>query len=194
MANTIEIRIDNLDELLEFCEDGVEDSDKALRATMSDVRSRSKGWIAQAVTELYTVSKGDVSGGKVDISFQGDEHNLQMIYTGSPLAMDRYSYTPTSRPGGDYNTYAEVERGKTVQVGEYTRKRTGKHVMHSSYLIMNNLTARIGKRPDPFYEKMHGPAIPSIMASDHGRPNVEKVMQEKVEERIDHEMDRFFGG
>lgn len=190
---TIQVRVKNMDDLMNFCDAGIENSDKALRMCMQDVKKRSKSWIAQAVNELYTVSKGDVRGGAVDINISGNEENLSMTYTGEPLGMEHYNYTPKSRPGGDYDTYAEVERGKAVQVGEYTVKRTGKHVQRSSYLIMNHLTERIGTGGDRHYKMATGPTIPSIMASPHGKPNVEKTLEEKVEERIDHAMSVCFG-
>ena len=193
MANMIYVEVKNIDELFEFCEQGNENSDKAMRACMSDVKARAKGWIASAVTELYTISKGDVTGGEVNISMSGNENDLSMTYVGGPVAMEEYSYEPKSRPAGDYNTYAEVMKGKKVQVGEYTKKRTGKHVQRSSYLIMNHLTERIGTGGDRHYKMATGPAVPSIMASEHGRPKVEEKLSKMVEERIDHAMNRFFG-
>ena len=53
-------------------------AEKALKATMSDVRKRAPGWVAAEVTEVYGIKKADITtqkAGKVKVT--GERFTMQ---------------------------------------------------------------------------------------------------------------------
>ena len=102
---------------------------KVIDRTLSDVRDRGPGWIAQGITERYGIKKQDITSGKVGtLKIKNSGHNtLQLVYSGRRLTPARFSMSPKSpKPNrGGYTLKASVLKGDRKTIGKI-RKLTKK--------------------------------------------------------------------
>ena len=108
----------------------IEDTAQAvLSRTISDVKTRGPGWIAQGVANRYGIKRSEVSKvngiGRLDIS-QDRRHHLQLKYSGRPLTLSHFGMTPKTPSPNGYTMKAKVYkiRPETIsKVKKLTKKQ-----------------------------------------------------------------------
>lgn len=195
---------------------------KALHATLSDVRKRAPGWVAQEVSKVYGIKKSDITSRSVgDLEMKGNGlSDLELHYSGRQLTPIHFSMTPKTPPAGhSYTLKAAFIRGKKETIGEVKkltkkqRQALGKNFrkqnriasMSSPYLLMGTKAKSDDKvQYIPFQRReewksdktprgvrpMKNISLPQ-MIDGRARPGIEQAINENVEKRLTHNMNRF---
>lgn len=101
MAETLDVKVENLEEVLKGLDKQKEYVAKAVNATCRDFKSRGPGWISKAVTQVYTIKASEVKGALTGnrnighISLGGVTlDNIQLEYSGRTLTFSHFRYSP----------------------------------------------------------------------------------------------------
>lgn len=101
-----------------------ESSERAIKRTISDFKSRAPGWIGSAVTEHYGIKKSEVKdaitgtkkAGKINVGGIAVD-NVAIEYSGRPLTPTHFKMKPTKVPTKREKNYRRVP-GSGVNGGE----------------------------------------------------------------------------
>lgn len=121
-------------------------SEKAVKSTISDMRSRAPAWVAAEVVKVYNIKKKEIVPAKTEkskkpvgsIRLKGDTVDaLQLVYRGRMLTPVHFGMTP-KRPndGGSQTLKAEIIKGqrkvlgKTKKITKKQRKNIGRNFQH----------------------------------------------------------------
>ena len=133
---SITMRVENLQKLLDQVQEIDEKGRKAVKATVSDVKSRAPGWIAQEVTQVYNIKKSEItpSSGKGakpkkmagSIQVRGETiEEMTITYSGRLLTPVHFGMTPKTPPAGkSYTLKMQVVKGQKKVIGRYKNTRT----------------------------------------------------------------------
>ena len=142
---TITMQIENFQKLMDTVAQIDEQGRKAVKATVRDVKARAPSWIAQEVTSVYNIKKGDITpsgknsskpkkmagsgkpkemAGSIQITGETIEE-LAITYKGRLLTPVHFGMTPKAPPRGkSYTLKAQVLKGQKKVVGRYLNTRT----------------------------------------------------------------------
>ena len=185
----------NIDQVVKGLNKDKEQSKKALKRTISDMRSRGPGWVSKAVREEYNIKAGDVKAamhtekGK-GISFGGEViDDVALVYKGRVLTPTHFGMRPTSRPAKkSYKVTAEITKGQ-------------RKVLSSKAFLAGTGS---GGKQIPFERKgaskypikaIKTLSIPQMVQDGSGnlKPGVEKAVNENLEKRFKHHIDQVMG-
>lgn len=195
-------------------------AEKTVNDTAKEFRQRAPGWIETEVRKQYAISKGDLINDKLgEMKVTGDGKQSAILYTGERLSPVHFGMKPTTPPGAPYRLKAKITgtRQETLgQVKKLTKKQKrniGRNFTHQStqtsqrspYMLMHTGNKKGGgvdyipfqrqstRRTDihPFRTV----AMPQMMSHDGKtlKPEINEVVQAKLEKRLDHYLDRNFG-
>lgn len=189
--------------------------------TISDVRTRGHGWIAQGVSQRYGIKKSEVSRvngiGRLDLT-QRRRHHLQLKYSGRPLTLSHFGMTPkTPNPNG-YTLKAKVYRIRQETISK-VKKPTKKQYANiarnfhrqgtrnsprSPWMLQHTGNTKEGginyipfqrrKQPGTFQYTAKGPSLPQMVTEGKDGPfhrEVALVFNNKLEDRWDHHCKQF---
>jgi hypothetical protein len=169
MADSMEIKVDNLEEVLSGLDKRKEYVAKAVNSTCRDFKSRAPAWISKAVTAEYTIKASEVKGaltgkhnvGKISIGgIKLDD--IQLEYSGRLLTPYHFRMTPKS-------ISTSKLKKKQLIPGQFTS--AGRAVVWAAKLRQKPIQVEIHKgqkkvlHPDsgwegPFLYKIDGGVIP----------------------------------
>ena len=148
MAGSVSVQLENLRQLVADVQAIEEGGRKAISNTVKDVKARAPGWIAQEVTAVYNIKKGEIvpsSSGKPkkmagSIRITGETiEELALTYKGRLLTPVHFGMTPKSPPSGkSYTLKAQILKGSKKVIGRYKNTRTpgGPYSQRSHWILM----------------------------------------------------------
>lgn len=215
--NSISAQLSNLHQLvadLEAIENG---GKKAISNTIKDVKARAPGWIAQEVTSVYNIKKGEITpsgknsskpkkmAGSVSVSGETIEE-LTITYSGRLLTPVHFGMTPkTAPPGKSYTLRMQVVKGQKKVIGRYLNTRTpgGPYSERSHNILMGTGNTKAGgvsaipfqrmSRTRTDIKKFTTISVPSMITSERTNEKIMTRLQEETAKRLQHNLDRALG-
>lgn len=215
--NSISAQLSNLHQLvadLEAIENG---GKKAISNTIKDVKARAPGWIAQEVTSVYNIKKGEITpsgknsskpkkmAGSVSVSGETIEE-LTITYSGRLLTPVHFGMTPkTAPPGKSYTLRMQVVKGQKKVIGRYLNTRTpgGPYSERSHNILMGTGNTKAGgvsaipfqrmSRTRTDIKKFTTISVPSMITSERTNEKILKRLQDETAKRLQHNLDRALG-
>ena len=147
------MQVENFQKLMDTVAQIDEQGRKAVKATVRDVKARAPSWIAQEVTSVYNIKKGEITpsgknsnkpkkmAGSVSVSGETIEE-LTITYSGRLLTPVHFGMTPkTAPPGKSYTLRMQVVKGQKKVIGRYLNTRTpgGPYSERSHNILMGCL-------------------------------------------------------
>ena len=184
---------------------------KVIDRTLSDMRKRAPSWVSQEVTAVYGIKKAEINGGKVGtVKVTGnDVKSLKIRYRGRVLTPTHFGMTPKAPGQNAYTLKASVIKGEKKTLGKVkklTKKQRaalGKNFTksgtkssdHSPIMLM-----RTGSTYIPFQRKSTNRkdveaiktiSLPQMVSSMRTQPQIMQAINEGLEKRLTHHMNRF---
>lgn len=193
---------------------------KVINSTIGDMKKRVSPWIAAEVSKTYGIKKAKITGQKVgSVRVRGNRlDDVQITYTGRVLTPTHFSMSPTApKQGGSYTLKATVIKcqrstlGKVKKLTKKQRAALGKNFRkegtrssdHSPIMLMHTGAGSEDKTQYiPFQRKSKNRSdveviktlsLPQMVSSERTAPNIEKAINEGLEKRMDHYMERYMG-
>ena len=190
----------NIDQVVKGLNKDKEQSKKALKRTISDMRSRGPGWVSKAVREEYNIKAGDVKAAMHtekagSISFGGVVvDNVALVYRGRHLTHTHFNmrYNKSSQP---YPISAEVKKGNRRQLHGKSRNVGKPFLIHSGGANTKKIPFQRVKESRIPLEAIKTISIPQMVQDGNGnlKPGVEKAVNENLEKRFKHHIDQEMG-
>ncbi len=176
-------------------EERKKNAEKAIKRTVSDMKTRAPGWVSKAVREEYSISAKDI---KSSLSFEKggtfslggvEVDNITLKYQGRVLTPTHFKMKPTSRPG----------KGKPYQVTAEIKKGQRKPLSSIAFLASAGGNGKqipfkrtgAGRLP---IESIKTVSVPQMIQSSEGtKPEIEKAINEGLQKRFEHYCDMYLG-
>lgn len=214
-GGSISIQIENLRQLVADVQAIEAGGRKAISSTVKDVKARAPGWIAQEVTAVYNIKKGEItpsSGGMPkkmagSIRITGETiEGLTLVYKGRLLTPVHFGMTPkTAPPGKSYTLRMQVVKGQKKVIGRYLNTRTpgGPYSERSHNILMGTGNTKVGgvsaipfqrmSRTRTDIKKFTTISVPSMITSERTNEKIMTRLQEETAKRLQHNLDRALG-
>lgn len=215
MAGSVSVQLANLRQLAADVQAIEAGGRKAITSTVKDVKARAPGWIAQEVTAVYNIKKGEItpsSGGKPkkmagSIRITGETiEELTLTYKGRLLTPVHFGMTPKAPPKGkSYTLKVQVLKGSKKVLGRYKNTRTpgGPFSQRSHNILMGTgNTKEGGTNWIPFQrmsktrtdiKKVTTISVPQMITSDRTNEAIMLRLNTETTKRLDHHMKRALG-
>nr|DAX37068.1 MAG TPA: minor tail protein Z [Caudoviricetes sp.]DAX80695.1 MAG TPA: minor tail protein Z [Caudoviricetes sp.] len=215
MAGSVSVQLANLRQLAADVQAIEAGGRKAITSTVKDVKARAPGWIAQEVTAVYNIKKGEItpsSGGKPkkmagSIRITGETiEELTLTYKGRLLTPVHFGMTPKAPPKGkSYTLKVQVLKGSKKVLGRYKNTRTpgGPFSQRSHNILMGTgNTKEGGTNWIPFQrmsktrtdiKKVTTISVPQMITSDRTNEAIMLRLNTETAKRLDHHMKRALG-
>lgn len=215
MAGSVSVQLANLRQLAADVQAIEAGGRKAITSTVKDVKARAPGWIAQEVTAVYNIKKGEItpsSGGKPkkmagSIRITGETiEELTLTYKGRLLTPVHFGMTPKAPPKGkSYTLKVQVLKGSKKVLGRYKNTRTpgGPFSQRSHNILMGTgNTKEGGVNWIPFQrmsktrtdiKKVTTISVPQMITSDRTNEAIMLRLNTEAAKRLDHHMKRALG-
>lgn len=216
-GGSISIQIENLRQLVADVQAIEAGGRKAISSTVKDVKARAPGWIAQEVTAVYNIKKGEITpsgknsgkpkkmAGSVSVSGETIEE-LTITYSGRLLTPVHFGMTPkTAPPGKSYTLRMQVVKGQKKVIGRYLNTRTpgGPYSERSHNILMGTGNTKAGgvsaipfqrmSRTRTDIKKFTTISVPSMITSERTNEKIMTRLQEETAKRLQHNLDRALG-
>lgn len=214
-GGSISIQIENLRQLVADVQAIEAGGRKAISSTVKDVKARAPGWIAQEVTAVYNIKKGEItpsSGGEPkkmagSIRITGETiEELALVYKGRLLTPVHFGMTPEAPPAGrSYTLKAQILEGSKKVIGRYKNTRTpgGPYSERSHNILMGTGNTKAGgvsaipfqrmSRTRTDIKKFTTISVPSMITSERTNEKIMTRLQEETAKRLQHNLDRALG-
>ena len=214
---TITMQVENFQKLMDTVAQIDEQGRKAVKATVRDVKARAPSWIAQEVTSVYNIKKGEITpsgknsgkpkemAGNVSVSGETIEE-LTITYSGRLLTPVHFGMTPkTAPPGKSYTLRMQVVKGQKKVIGRYLNTRTpgGPYSERSHNILMGTGNTKPGgvsaipfqrmSRTRTDIKKFTTISVPSMITSERTNEKIMTRLQEETAKRLQHNLDRTLG-
>lgn len=214
---TITMQVENFQKLMDTVAQIDEQGRKAVKATVRDVKARAPSWIAQEVTSVYNIKKGEITpsgknsskpkkmAGSVSVSGETIEE-LTITYSGRLLTPVHFGMTPkTAPPGKSYTLRMQVVKGQKKVIGRYLNTRTpgGPYSERSHNILMGTGNTKAGgvsaipfqrmSRTRTDIKKFTTISVPSMITSERTNEKILKRLQDETAKRLQHNLDRALG-
>ena len=188
-----------------------------MKATVRDVKARAPSWIAQEVTSVYNIKKGEITpsgknsskpkkmAGSVSVSGETIEE-LTITYSGRLLTPVHFGMAPkTAPPGKSYTLRMQVVKGQKKVIGRYLNTRTpgGPYSERSHNILMGTGNTKAGgvsaipfqrmSRTRTDIKKFTTISVPSMITSERTNEKILKRLQDETAKRLQHNLDRALG-
>lgn len=215
MAGSVSVQLANLRQLAADVQAIEAGGRKAITSTVKDVKARAPGWIAQEVTAVYNIKKGEItpsSGGKPkkmagSIRITGETiEELTLTYKGRLLTPVHFGMTPKAPPKGkSYTLKVQVLKGSKKVLGRYKNTRTpgGPFSQRSHNILMGTgNTQEGGTNWIPFQrmsktrtdiKKVTTISVPQMITSDRTNEAIMLRLNTETAKRLDHHLKRALG-
>lgn len=177
-------QLEHAEAVLRHIPGGVE---KAIVAALNRSAEGARTAAVKKVRERYYVKAGDVS--KTIKIHKASPNNPFVIIrsTGSPMALSKFSITPTKpQPRRKKPIAARVLKssGKKIIPGAFVAKMDSGHI---------GVFFRVGRSRLPIQQR-YGPSVPQMLGHSSVVTHVEEMAKERLEERLNHEIERLLRG
>lgn len=215
MAGSVSVQLANLRQLAADVQAIEAGGRKAITSTVKDVKARAPGWIAQEVTAVYNIKKGEItpsSGGKPkkmagSIRITGETiEELTLTYKGRLLTPVHFGMTPKAPPKGkSYTLKVQVLKGSKKVLGRYKNTRTpgGPFSQRSHNILMGTGNIKEGgtnwipfqrmSKTRTDIKKVTTISVPQMITSDRTNEAIMLRLNTETAKRLDHHMKRALG-
>lgn len=176
---------------------------KTLKETSNDLRRRVPGKVADDVRTVYNIKKADIMPAKKNaprragkVSIQGETiSELQIKYTGRPLSPARFGMTPKVPKTKGKKIRKRTPIKATIKKGQ--KKALDPHAFlattgaYSSEKIQYIPFVRRGKKRYPI-NPVRTVSVPQMVSNDSVSELIKKDVNKLLEERLRHNVRRFF--
>lgn len=212
---SLSLQIANLHQLSANLQGIEENSRKAIERTLKDVKARAPGWIAQEVTAVYNIKRGEITpstGGKPkkmagSIHITGETiKELSLTYKGRLLTPVHFGMVPKSPPKGrSYTLKVQVLKGSKKVLGRYknTRTRGGPFSQRSHNILMGTgNTKEGGVNWIPFQrmsktrtdiKKVTTISVPQMITSTRTNKAIMSRLNTETAKRLNHHVKQALG-
>ena len=203
-GGSISIQIENLRQLMADVEAIEAGGRKAISNTVKDVKARAPGWIAQEITAVYNIKKGEITPSGSGKPKKMAE--LTLVYKGRLLTPVHFGMTPKAPPAGkSYTLKAQILKGSKKVIGRYKNTRTpgGPFSQRSHNILMGTGNTKAdGTSWIPFQrmsktrtdiQKLTTISVPQMITSDRTNEAIMLRINTETAKRLDHHMKRALG-
>lgn len=202
-----------------YLEDMKKAPEKVIKATMGDVRKRVPGWISAEVVKVYGIKKADISKGAAGtVKVKGSNpKEAVIIYAGRVLTPTRFGMTPKAPGANAYTLKASILKGQKATLGKvkklskkqranigknFTRQGTRSSNKSPIMLMSTGNRQEGGTNYIPFQRKSQNRkdikaiktiSLPQMVSSERTKDNINKAINENLEKRVAHYMERYMG-
>lgn len=156
---------------------------KAVRSALNRAGQGIKTEAGRKIRETYTIKAKEASQ-TIKVTRLGDL-GLRLTSKGRNIPLIRFKTTPSSPPAKQPKVLkASVKKGGKKPVRGAFVTRVGGHV---------GVLKRLGEKRLPIQE-LFGPAVPVMLGSDGVREHLEAEAHRRIEDRLEHELNRLLGG
>lgn len=204
------MQVENFQKLMDTVAQIDEQGRKAVKATVRDVKARAPSWIAQEVTSVYNIKKGEITPSGKNSSkpkkMAGSVEELTIPYSGRLLTPVHFGMTPkTAPPGKSYTLRMQVVKGQKKVIGRYLNTRTpgGPYSERSHNILMGTGNTKVGgvsaipfqrmSRTRTDIKKFTTISVPSMITSERTNEMILKRLQDETAKRLQHNLDRALG-
>ena len=185
---------------------------KVLEATTADAKKRVPPWIAAEVAKEYGVKKAEVNSGKLGkMKVKGERiDGLTFEYTGRVLTPTHFGMTPKAPGKNAYTLKAQIIRGQKAtlgkvkkltkkqrrELGKNFRREGARNSSHSPVMLMPTGSTYIPfQRKSPRRSDVEAIKTLSLpqMVSGRASEGITKAINEGLEKRLEHHMNRYMG-
>lgn len=189
---------------------------KALNATLKDVKARAPGWVAKEITAVYGVKKSEVQDGTLGkVKVEGDSlQTARIVYTGRPLTPTHFGMTPKSPGSNAYTLKASFIKGQKATLGKVKKLNKKQRAAlaknfrgegtrssdRSPIMLMRTGNTRAdGTNYIPFQRKstrrndieaIKTVSLPQMVSGHRTAPQISQAINENVQKRLEHHMKR----
>ena len=177
-----------------------EQSERAMKAAVSDMRQRAPGWIRKAIRKDYTVEASEIKKAMQTPKKNGTFEiagivvdSIVFTYKGRMLTPIHFNMRPKSRPSSrKYNLSAEIKRGNRRRlIGKSEYERPAFLAPTKSGGGVQIPWQREGKARLPIVP-IKTLSVPQMISSQKEvKPNVQKAINEGFAKRAWHQVERF---
>ncbi len=191
--------------------------EKAIKALMGDVRKRVPGWISAEVVKVYGIKKADISNGAAGtVRVKGSNpKEAAIIYAGRMLTPTHFGMTPKAPGANAYTLKASILKGQKATLGKVKklskkqRAQLGKNFTKSGTRSSNSSPIMLmhtgnkqagGTNYIPFQRKSQNRkdikaiktiSLPQMVSSERTKDNISKAINEGLDKRLAHYMERY---
>ena len=198
MAGAMNVVIENYSSLMKEIKDMKKQSEKAMRRTVSDFKSRGPGWVSQEVTKEYNIKKKDVNEtkqgvrkGRSQIKVAGTKvDNLQIVYRGRLLTPTHFKMKPTA-PVPWYEAYRNYDAVNTVTAKVF-KKSPRKPLGHKVFLARSGGSGsmyipfqRRGSRRTPI-DVIKTVSVPQMITNEKVAKQIHERIKKELPKRLEH--------
>lgn len=208
----VTFQIKDLEKLRQELQQINTNGEKAIAATVNDLKSRAPAWIAQEVVNVYNIKKSEITPSKDSskkkagtIKITGETiKDLAIVYRGRLLTPVHFGMTPKTPPKGKkYTIKATILKGQKKNIGKYltTRKKGGPYSERSHNILMSTgASTEEGTPYIPFQrmskdrndiKKFTTVSVPQMVGNAQVSEAIIKRLNEGAAERLQHNIDRF---
>lgn len=192
---------------------------KVLESTFDDARKRVPPWVVAEVSKVYGVKKSEIGNGEAGhVQIRGNSlDELTIIYSGRMLTPSHFGMTPKAPGAHAYTLKASIIKGQKTMLGKVKkltkaqRKVLSKNFSgagtqnssHSPIMLMHTGNQKsAGINHIPFQRKSTNRkdieaiktiSVPQMVSSGRAAPGIKKAINEGLEKRLNHNMDRYMG-
>ena len=171
---------------------------EAMRATRSDFRTRSHTAVERGIKKHYNIDSGRVRKDKKAWRNVG-EYGGEQDYTSSPIGIQHFGMTPKKQPGrrGATRKYVsgldkQVRMPAPYTINFMVKKAPANLGPEGGYFVAKGMAwKRTSNNPKPI-ERITTLSVAAMMVND-AKEDIEKELDEFLEERFAHNLERFCG-
>lgn len=219
MAETLDVKVENLEEILKGLDKQKEYVAKAVNSTCRDFKSRGPGWVSKAVTQEYAVKASEVkdafSGahniGHLKLGSVGLD-NIKLEYSGRSLSFAHFKYTPkkpaplSNKKGvipGKFTSskrpmvYAFQVKKKPIKVEIHKGQ---KHILKGDYSTTPFIASMNGSPMMPFQrrsakrtdvEAPQSTSVPQMITNEKVSKDISERIDTELSKRLEHHLERY---
>ncbi len=210
----ISAQIKNYKNLQKKIDDMKKAPNTVIKRTMSDVRKRVPGWIAQEVSQTYGIKKSEINGGEIGtVTVVGNNpQEAKIIYRGRVLTPTHFGMTPKAPGKNAYTLKASILKGEKKTLGKvkkftkkqranigknFTRQGTQSSNKSPIMLMHTGNTKEGGTNYVPFQrvsqkrndiKAIKTISLPQMVSGKRASDRISTVFTEKLSDRIDQHM------
>ena len=176
----------NYEQSIKLAQDMLAEIPKGAEAAVARAFNRAlvtgRAAVTREITKRYTVKAKDVRSTFLMKRASATHLDAELISKGKALPLRAFSHNPSTDTTG-------VKR-KPIRV---TIKSGEAYALTTSFVWRGNIFDRLGNSGLPI-KKMVGPSVPSMLGNDDIVDEVQSVMNDTAEKRLEHELGRLIEG
>lgn len=193
MSNEMKIIINGYEDVIKEIQGMKAKSEKVVKRTVSDFKSRGPGWISQEVMKEYNIQKKDINEtkkavvkGKSQIRIKGAKlDDLSIVYRGRVLTPTHFSMTPRKR----------YKKNRPYIVSAQIRKSNGRVAL--GHKVFLGKSGNEGSKQIPFQRKgvnrypiesIKTVSVPQMITNEKVSEGIYKSINEGLKERLEHHL------